>query len=923
MKKNSTYSLLVIFVSILSLIACEDEIVERRNDVKDNFYFSSSTQKWGQENRAGTVSATRGISRCPKTEVLPVEGCDSIQLLAIYNDNFGSVKTLLPSSENMTRAALQDKVPTDESSAFTLAAYYEENGEEKTLIDKQSVVFDHHDDTQNKDLWKLSGEDKTYWKLGSQAITTFAWWPQSLSFDANTKKFSYEVSDDVINQQDFLYGYVRPTYYTVAESADITFNHALTAVRFVLGKALGHPDGTSPGKVKKITLTNLFCKGTFDPVTEEWSIDKTTRKNFILNISNPVEMFNNQTNVIINPGEYTFLMLPQNLGESNCEAIFEMEDGRIFRATLNHGGTWEPGKTVTYQLSGDISVGYVIYASANEATYKGAGASISVTSYQLQNTTPVAQKWKVTGFSIDNGVYWNAPSATTWRDQTGTITTTPWITTRDITGINSTDGTQAATVNLSVSASPQTNASGKGEEINNSLYNTAFTNYDLSTYNAATNATVSCSSANCYMVRGYGTFKFPAAYGSAIKNGSTNSAAYSPSNFVNYKGNHITKPYIADDTGVSPQSVKVIWAEQPIDGAITNLAYNSTSKEISFTVPRDKVYQGNAVVGLFDSNNVCMWSWHLWFTTSATTYPTSAITSTYKFAPDNIGTVHTGRKSVYGMRQVMLKIEQIDNAGNVIKGSSMCTIYVSQTSGEEDNRALCCVYYQWGRKDPKPIGWNNTRPSNNNRSYSFPTGWASTNTSSVYGPLMVGGYDWCQTGAQITMSDAIRHPSVVKTRREVLPSLDWCSTRYDNWWNADITTSSGNVAYDNTVTTFTKTVYDPCPVGYHVPPAKAFQSNTHDKQTEFGSLTGTNGSAILYRTFTVNNNKITFYLLGYYWRPAGLSGVGDFNNNTFAWSSNAYTQNGAWSFATTLTGTSNGNSGPDRCDCIAIRPVAD
>ena len=43
-----------------------------------------------------------------------------------------------------------------------------------------------------------------------------------------------------------------------------------------------------------------------------------------------------------------------------------------------------------------------------------------------------------------------------------------------------------------------------------------------------------------------------------------------------------------------------------------------------------------------------MWSWHLWFTTSATTYPTSAIASTYKFAPDNIGTVHTGRISVYG-----------------------------------------------------------------------------------------------------------------------------------------------------------------------------------------------------------------------------------------------------------------------------------
>lgn len=925
MKKKSIINKLIILTCLLFVIACDDDILDSVNRSGNAFYFSSSTENWGQETRNG-VSMTRGGANTPKTEIIPVKGESNIKLLAIYNDNFGSIKTLHTSEDNATRAVLQDKVPTDVASpAFTLAAYYDENGVEQTLIDKQTVIYDHHDNTLNKDFWKLSGEDKAYWKFGSQAISTFAWWPQTLTFDASTKKFSYEVPDDIVNQQDFLYAYVPPTYYTVNESADVTFNHALTAVHFALGNALEHPNGQDEGKVTKITLTNLFYKGTFDPITQEWAIDKSARKDFVLNITNPVGMRNGQTNVVINPNEYTLLMLPQNLGESNCEGIFEMEDGRVFRATLNHGGTWEPGQTVTYQLSGDISVGYVIYASAHEATYTGSGANISVTSYQLQGATPHAQKWKVTGFSIDNGTYWNDPSATTWRNQAGTTTMTPWITTRNLTGINTSDATAAATVSLTVSASPQTSASGIGEDINNALYNTSFNNYDLSTYNAATKETVSRSSANCYMVRGYGTFRFPAAYGSALKNGSDNTSAYSPTNFVNYKGNHITKPYIQDDTGVTPPSTgaKVIWAEQPIASAITNLSYNSSSKEISFTVPRNQVYQGNAVVGLFDSNNVCMWSWHLWFTTDKTTYPTTAITSSYKFAPDNIGTIHTGRKSVYGMRQVMLKIEQIDDAGEVIKGSSMCTIYVSQTSGEEDNRALCCVYYQWGRKDPKPIGWNNVRPSNNNRNYTYPSGWSSSNTSTVTAVLNIGGYDWNQTGAQITMRDAIRHPNVVKVRRETLPSLDWCSTRYDNWWNANISTESGTVAYANTITTFTKTVYDPCPVGYHVPPAKAFESITHDKETEFGSLTGTNGNAILYRTFTVNSNKITFYLLGYYWRPPGMSGVSDFNNNTFAWSSSAYTVHGAWSFYTHLTTTNPGTSGPDRCDEIAIRPVAD
>ena len=907
------YIQLLCMVSMPLLMACDDDLSDNIHLSGDRFYFCASTQKWGTENRNG-LELTRAHSNSQKIETIPVEGEGNVQLLAIYNDNFGSIKTLSSPEEKTTRAVLQDKVAQDD--AFTLAAYYDENGTEKVLIDKKSVVYDHKDETENKDYWKLSGGETAYWKLGSQAISTYAWWPQSLSFDADSKEFSYEVSDDVINQQDFLYAYVKPTYYTVQESADITFNHALTAVRFALGKALGAPDGTSEGKVTKITLTNLFYKGTFNPVTGEWAIDKTVRKNFVLNIDTPVGMTNGQTNVVINPDEYTLLMLPQNLGESNCEGIFEMEDGRVFRATLNHGGTWEPGQTVLYQLSGEISVGYVIYASANEATYTGSGASISVTSYQLQGTTPVAQKWKVTGFSIDNGTYWNDPSATTWRNQAGTTTMTPWITTRTLSGINESDGTAAASVALSVSASSATSASGTGETINKALASTSFSNYDLSKYNAATNVDATTqTSSNCYIVRGYGTFTFPAAYGNAIKAGATNSSAYSPTNFVNYKGNHITNPWIATDTGVTSLTPKVVWAEQPIANAITNLSYNSTTKMISFTVPQSEVYQGNAVVGLFDGNDVCMWSWHLWFTTATAYYPPITVASGYSFAPYHLGTIHTGRVSNFDMREVMLKIEQIDDNGDVIKGSSMCTIYVSQTSGQTNTQSLLNVYYQWGRKDPRPIGWNNRKPSDNNRTYTWPSGWISAN------PVVINGYNWYQAGAQITMQDAIRHPNAWKYRGDVLPSLDWCSTRYDNWWNCH-TNNSANTTQANTTTDFTKTVYDPCPTGYHVPQPKAFNAITYATSAELGSYNADNTS-IIYRRFYVNSKNIYFYHTGYYWRGSSNSGIGDFNNNTSAWCCTAYNQNAAWAFFTSLTGTSPGTWAPERCHGVSIRPLAD
>ena len=53
---------------------------------------------------------------------------------------------------------------------------------------------------------------------------------------------------------------------------------------------------------------------------------------------------------------------------------------------------------------------------------------------------------------------------------------------------------------------------------------------------------------------------------------------------------------------------------------------------------------------------------------------------------------------------------------------------------------------------------------------------------------------------------------------------DWCNATYDNLWSADNTVESFN---DNLVV---KTVYDPCPAGFHMPASNAF--------TGFATTTG-------------------------------------------------------------------------------------
>lgn len=934
--KKETALLAVIASFSMMLCTCSDESPEYNLSNNHSMTFATSVQEWGvsakqmeYENSTGSDTA-RSIAR---QQIIPIEKEDNIGLVAIRGNKVNYNRTLSIDSNPITRGQLKDEVST--SDKFCLAAYYDENGTERTFIDKQLVKWDHKDETTNTNFWKLDNDDETvYWKLGSQAITTYAWWPTNLSFNSTTKRFSYTIGEDPVNQSDFLYSYVKPTYYTVKESADITFKHALTAVQFVMGTGFGNSDGQNPAHVTKIELQNLYYTGEFDPKTEEWLIDKSKTRTFTLDIDSPVDMHNEEKNVVLNPDKYTLLMMPQDLGETPCLAIFYLDDGRTFRATLNHGGVWRPGETVRFLLLGDISVGYVIYATSSDATYNaGTHGAVSVCSYQLVGTEPRPQRWKVTGFSIDGGNKWNEPSATTWVNQAGTINMTPWVTDRNIEGISTGTGLEMTTKTVKVSAISDATTSGKGETINNALKNaTAVSNYDLSTHTVR-GATCSLTTANCYIVHAPGTYSFPTYYGSTYKNGSLQATAYGQSNFVNYKGNKINNANIITDTGASGVTAKIIWQERPVSGAISNVQYSDN--KITFSVDRDKIYQGNVLIGLFDSSGKCMWSWHIWITRAYYDYTTvksvASVTNTknaagtdgtytssttYYFAPDPIGVIYRGRHYVYEQRQVMLRIQQVDDAGDVIKGSSTCKIYVTQNSGEAENRIMGFVYYQWGRKDPRPCATNLDKPSSSSTTCSYP--WDATGTAQGYwdSSKMTG---WTSVSSQISMDDAIKYPNIWKYRAEGVPSWDWCSTVAYNWWDAAFTkTEATNWTYYKKVGAITKTVYDPCPPGFHVPPSGAFAEFTEDKST-FGIT-----NQCRYKDYKLTGGTLRAYITGYVWRTYGITNHPvDWQNYGYSWQSSAYTDVGYGCLYGNSSYSSSPFSGSIRNQGFVIIPVAD
>lgn len=847
---------LALISGIIILNSCESESIDWNVSNSDVFYYKTNTQRWGIESNGLEYGTRSESTRTITQQIIPIEGESGLYLEETRGEDFGEIKTLKANSEYVTRAQIKDEVPTDNT--FKIVAYYNENGTEKAFFGKdgdnndiiRDVAFDHRDDVNDINYWKLTGEDQVFWKLGSQAITSYAWWPTDLSFNTSTKTFSYEVSTDPLNQTDFLYSYVPPTYYTVQESAPITFNHALTAVQFVMGQGFSASNGqTGPGKVVKIELKNLYYKGVFNPQTGTWVVDETATRDFTLNIANPSEMTEEQQNIVLNPDVYTFLMLPQNLGDNPCEAIFTMADNRVFRASLNQAGIWSPGSAVRYRLAGDISNGYVVVAYSNEGDYQGGETgSISVCSYQLRGARPYAQAWKVTGFSIDQGLTWNSPEAEVWtgKDASSGAALTPveaWITDRDLTGTTDDDhATNYATLNLTLNKSVVTSRTGKGETINNTLKQTnkGSTRIDLSQYDAHGTALSKSESANSYVVSGYGYYKFPAAYGKALQGGSAVATAYNQSNFVNYKGVKITKPYVQDDTGVTPSKVKIVWEEGAISGAIKNLSYDASTKYVSFDVDKDKIYQGNAIIGIFDSNGTCMWSWHIWITSLYTNNP-DIKSGSYKLLPEIYGIVYLGADLKYANRSVMLRIQQVDEEGNVKIGTSSCKVMVSQGAGEENNMNVDAVFYAWGRKDPFPSLYNGSNPSTG--AYNLPAGY--TNGSEFSTP-------WTTSGAQISMADAIRHPGAFKTREAAVPSWDWCSVTYYNWWNS---TATASTSVTNNAT-YTKTVYDPSPPGYHVPTCYNFNGIPSYSST-FVSVHGLNCKC--YTATNTSNQTTTLY----------------------------------------------------------------
>lgn len=432
--------------------------------------------------------------------------------------------------------------------------------------------------------------------------------------------------------------------------------------------------------------------------------------------------------------------------------------------------------------------------------YKGGTGNLRLQSYVVKEGQDFPASWKAE-FSTDEGK--------TWSDTPPSWLSMP------------TQGTGTSN-HLAVDEIPVTVAPQqlRVESPHNKLLKEtpSVSNYNLSN---ATGETAVQNTANCYLVNAPGTYRLPLVYGNAIKNGATNASAYTTtasgyyvlSTFLDHMGSVIVDPKIS--ARYQPQDCCLVW--QDAEGLVTNvrLSPNVSSgyRYLEFEVPQATICQGNAVVAVRDAAERIIWSWHIWVTDyklgTGLDVTINKQNKTYRFLPYNLGWCDE-IPAIYPARSVRVRFTQTstgmqqDVAITQIEGP--VSTYISGNS----------PYFQFGRKDPMPPGL----PGNVEKTLYNDKDYYTFNLSGI-GP--------------VSLSTAIQNPHVIyNTSGNGSVFKDWCSTRYDNLWSADnVAYTTDEKANDDPVV---KTIYDPSPVGFCMPPSNAW--------TNFASV-GTTPNATL------------------------------------------------------------------------------
>ena len=663
-----------------------------------------------------------------------------------------------------------------------------------------------------------------------------------------TPYVDYTVEPDVKNQKDLMTacsGKVHSTIGTMSATAprtDLTFRHALTAVRFKVGENLSYSK-----HITKVEIVGAKSKGKYTLPTDKnhtgaWDASTLSAPaTFTLGGDGTVNVSTSEAvnNVIMgNTGDnFTFYMIPQSLAGVQVKVYFS--DGST-PITANLTGTWKPGTTKTYALSQNTSTWqYELTVTPPAAAEYNATATgnYKIESYRKDPVSGTLQAvpWEVVGYDTNgDGTFSMTEPLPSWFTGLTAPNGNGSITSAGETGVanlvpEAASTNKLAAMNAALKQNPQGDASDY---------------YDLSTHDIKGNTTLR-NTANCYIISHPGYYKIPLVYGNAIKNGGKNESAYQTSNtgtfilthFKDHNNQDITDPWITQTNGGvnAPNGAKLVWADE--SGLVTNLAVTGSGNNafVQFEVPAATIKNGNAVIAVM-KNGIVVWSWHLWFTHDDALNTTACWNyqnKRYDFSEESLGMKYTAWSgtSYTSPRSIKVKVRQTKGQ---ISPATRTEAVLTITQNPGNVRQGSTTLYQFGRKDAMP--------------------GVQTVSDGSFTP---------NGGNNMSIQNGIRHPENFYNSGPSWYNNPPTGYSYYNLWSMDNTTTGYN---DNAVV---KTIYDPCPAGFHMPASNAFTGFTTNGQN-YGPM-NVRGAWNHGWNF---NNKITSPDAAVYFPASGYRGYG-------------------------------------------------
>lgn len=695
-----------------------------------------------------------------------------------------------------------------------------------------------------------------------EAMNTGGALTMSGSDHTGSPTLTYTVPAEVEKQIDLMTASTKYSFTPTATKVDLEFGHALTAVRIACGKDM------LAGKISKVEISGVFGSGSQVIGSNTWTpsgqpVSYTISKEIKLpadNTSADKIHAGNGTDIAgTKTDNLTFMLLPQTLPEGALITIVFTDDASGTKRTISGsiaGQTWEAGKIITY--------------------------SVSPSSIHINASVEISKK----GVSTDNPTGDVMPYSGVWYDvkynpakveivQAGVDTKE--IATIPIEKIkfkyrldgseNWTDCTTDADGLLQIA--PQPAYVDMRKKFNN-------TTPETGSEDSPESLTVNGKTANCYLVDKAGYFSLPLVYGNgnvATPVEYTKSLKYYPDH------NEGKMPGDGKITGVS--DAVLCWQDAPdlIDPASVKVKDGN----LVFHIRKQTITQGNALLAVRNGSKEIIWSWHIWVTPYKEDFYSKFYQSkpdatyTYELAKYNLGWCDSHDHNASRKFSLRAFVDMSAYGGEeetpIEIGTYTQDVFKGSDAGDN-------TYYQWGRKDPMLGGiYNDSTPCYTYTKYSTPgqpkpdkTEFTMENKQ-VFNQYNQDGYNYSfcknpgdmietyvnygqspgEASKGVTIGYAIRHPYMFVTnssenktnggfdyrnhwhipyKDHVVPYLSANEHIMFNAWNSAATDAgyeygkTGTLA--NNAAPVTKTVFDPCPPEFQVPPIHALKG-VYDK----------------------------------------------------------------------------------------------